>query len=158
VTVNQHEHIHASTNTSPSEATTHKETVVKEEITPKQLRSFGLMVGGIFAAIAVWPLMIRDEEARWWALIFAAFLILPAAVFPAALAWPYKGWMWIGYVVGWINTRIILGFIFYFIVTPIGIFRRWIGKDPMGRKLRADFDSYRILRKPRPASHLKQQY
>jgi hypothetical protein len=146
---------------NPSEAATlnyHKETVVKEEIAPKQLRSFGLMVGGIFAAIAVWPLMIRGEEARWWGLILAAFLILPAAIFPAALAWPYKGWMWIGHVLGWINTRIILGFIFYFIVTPIGIFRRWIGKDPMGRKLGADLDSYRILVKPRPASHLKQQY
>jgi hypothetical protein len=132
--------------------------VVKEGITPKELRSFGLIVGGIFAAIALWPLIVHGENPRWWALVLSLCLIVPAAVFPACLAWPYKGWMWVGHVLGWINTRIILGFIFYFVVTPIGIFRRWLGKDPMGRKLRADLDSYRILRKPRPPSHLTRQY
>ena len=63
-----------------------------------------------------------------------------------------------GHVLGWINTRIILGVIFYFIVTPIGIVRRWLGKDPMGRQLRPDLASYRINRQPRPASHLTKQY
>jgi hypothetical protein len=131
---------------------------VKDGITSKQLRSFGFMVGGIFAAIGVWPLILRGEDPRWWALILAAFLIPPAAICPAVLAWPYKGWMWIGHVLGWINTRIILGFVFYFIITPIGILRRCLGKDPMGQKIRADFDSYRILRNPRAPSHLRRQY
>jgi Saxitoxin biosynthesis operon protein SxtJ len=131
---------------------------VKEDITSKQLRSFGFMVGGIFAAIGGWPLVFRAEDPRWWALVLAAFLIVPAAISPAVLAWPHKGWMWIGHVLGWINTRIILGFVFYLIVTPTGLFRRWLGKDPMGRKLRPDLDSYRVTREPRPASHLKKQF
>ena len=41
---------------------------------------------------------------------------------------------------------------------PIGIVRRWLGKDPMGRHLRPDLASYRINRQPRPASHLTKQY
>jgi Saxitoxin biosynthesis operon protein SxtJ len=128
------------------------------EITNKQLRSFGFTVGGIFALIAFWPLILRGEDLRWWALVVAVCLVVPAVVFPRSLVWIYKGWMAVGHVMGWINTRIILGMVFYVIVTPIGIFRRWLGKDPMGRKLRPDLDSYRITRKPRPASHLTKQY
>lgn len=135
-----------------------RESVVKQEIPHNQLRSFGFIVGGIFGAISLWPVIFRGADPRLWAMAIAVCLIVPAAAFPASLAWPYKGWMWIGHVLGWINTRIILGFIFYFIVTPIGILRRWLGKDPMGRKLRADLDSYRIPRKPRPPSHLMRQY
>lgn len=127
-------------------------------VTKQQLRSFGFIVGGIFAAIALWPLVIRGDEPRWWAVAAAVLLIVPAVVYPRSLAWIYTGWMALGFVLGWINTRIILGFIFYFIVTPIGLFRRWLGKDPMGRRLRPDLDSYRVTRKPRAASHLKRQY
>jgi len=131
---------------------------MRNETTPKQLRSFGFLVGGIFAVIGVWPFIVRGEDPRWWALILAAFLIFPAAIFPLALAWPHKGWMWLGHILGWINTRIILGVVFYLIVTPTGLIRRWLGKDPMGRKLRPDADSYRVTREPRPASHLKKQF
>jgi hypothetical protein len=131
---------------------------MKEQIPAKQLRSFGLIVGSVFAAVAVWPFLIRGAQPRLWALVIAACLITPAAVFPASLTWPYKGWMALGHVLGWINTRIILGLIFYLIVTPIGVIRHWLGKDPMGRRLRPDLDTYRIIRTRRPASHLTKQY
>jgi hypothetical protein len=131
---------------------------MKEEITSKKLRSFGLTVGGVFALIASWPAIARHDEPRWWIAAVAAFFLLPALIFPKSLLWVHKGWMAFGHVMGWINTRIILGAIFYVIVTPIGILRSWMGKDPMGRKLRPDLDTYRIVRKPRPASHLTKQY
>ena len=131
---------------------------MQNETNTKQLRSFGLTVGAIFALIALWPLVIHNEGARWWSLIIAVVLILPALVYPKSLFWIHKGWMVLGHVVGWINTRIILGVVFYVIVTPIGVVRRWLGKDPMGRQLRPDLDSYRVVRKPRPASHLHRQY
>jgi hypothetical protein len=131
---------------------------MREEITTNKLRSFGLTVGGIFALIAFWPVVWRNEEPRWWIAAVAVFFILPALVFPKSLLWVHKGWMAVGHVMGWINTRIILGAVFYIIVTPIGILRSWMGKDPMGRKLRPDLDTYRIVRKPRPASHLTKQY
>jgi hypothetical protein len=131
---------------------------VKDEITNKQLRSFGFTVGGIFALIGFWPLVFRGEDPRWWAMVVAGCLLVPAVVFPKSLVWVYKGWMAVGHVMGWINTRIILGVVFYVIVTPIGIIRRWLGKDPMGRQLSPDLDSYRVIRKPRPASHLTKQY
>jgi saxitoxin biosynthesis operon SxtJ-like protein len=131
---------------------------MQDEITTKQLRFFGLTVGGIFAGIGVWPLLIYSAEPRWWSFIIAAALLLPAGIYPQSLFWPYKGWMMLGHVLGWINTRIILGAVFYFVVTPTGIIRHWLGKDSMGQQLRPDLDSYRIDRKPRPASHLTKQY
>ena len=112
------------------------------EITTKQLRSFGLTVGGVFAGIGLWPLVIHFAEPRWWSLIVAAILVLPAVIYPQSLFWPHKGWMLVGHVLGFINTRIILGLVFYVVVTPIGIIRRMLGKDPMGRQLSPELDSY----------------
>jgi hypothetical protein len=131
---------------------------MKNEITTKQLRSFGLTVGGIFAFIGFWPAVYHGVNPRWWAAVVAVLLVVPALVFPTSLFWIHKGWMFVGHVLGWINTRIILGIVFYIIVTPIGIVRRWLGKDPMGRQLRPELDSYRVPRKARPAAHLKRQY
>ena len=66
---------------------------MKDEITRKQLRSFGFTVGGIFALIALWPLIIRVEDPRWWAVVVAACLVVPAAVFPRSLRGLTKaGW------------------------------------------------------------------
>jgi hypothetical protein len=131
---------------------------MRNSVDKKQLRSFGFIVGAVFGAIGLWPALTSGTGPRWWAIVIASGLIIPAALFPASLAHPYKGWMWVGHVLGWINTRVILGFIFYFVVTPIGIFRRSIGKDPMGRKLRPDLQTYRVSCRPRSASHLTRQY
>jgi hypothetical protein len=130
---------------------------MQNQITKKQLRSFGLLVGAIFAGIGLWP-VIFSREPRWWALILAVGLIVPAAVYPRSLFWIYKGWMAVGQVLGHINTRIILGLIFYVIVTPIGFVRRLLGKDPMGRQIRNDLDTYRTAKKARSPSHLMRQY
>jgi len=131
---------------------------MQNDIAIKQLRSFGLTVGGIFALIGFWPFFFTGLGPRTWAVVLAACLLTPALTLPKILFWPYKGWMMIGHVLGWINTRIILGIVFYGIVTPIGVVRRWLGKDPMGRRLGSGLDTYRINRKPRPASHLIRQY
>jgi hypothetical protein len=130
---------------------------VQNKVDNKPLRSFGLIVGAVFAGIGVWPLVVRFAEPRWWSLIVAAALALPALIYPRSLYWPHKGWMYVGHVLGWINTRIILGAVFYLIVTPIGVVRRLLGKDPMGTK-KVNVESYRILRKARAAAHLKRQY
>lgn len=124
----------------------------------KELRSFGLTVGGIFAFIGFWPAIYHGVDPRWWAVGAAMLLLVPAVIWPAGLFWVHKGWMAFGHALGWINTRIILGVVFYMVITPIGTLRSWLGKDPMGRQLRPDLDSYRVMRKPRPVTHLTKQY
>ena len=127
-------------------------------VTNKDLRSFGLTVGGIFGVIGLWPLVFRSQDPREWALYLAVALILPALVIPLVLKWPYRCWMAIGYVLGWVNTRILMGVVFVLIVTPMGFIRRNLGQDPMHRKFDREAGSYRVKRVPRPASHMTHQF
>jgi hypothetical protein len=131
---------------------------METQSTNKELRSFGLLVGGIFAVIGFWPMLLRGDDVRAWALVLAALLIGPAAVFPAILRPVHKVWMKLGHILGWINTRIILGAIFFGVVTPMGLIRRLFRKDSMGRRTQTDVDSYRLPRSARPASHMTKQY
>lgn len=128
------------------------------ETESKQLRSFGMIVGGIFAAIGVWPALFRGEDLRLWAVVLAGLLIGPALVWPKSLEPFYKVWMAIGHVLGWINTRIILGVVFYGLITPFGIVRRLWGRDSLHRNLEQELDTYRVKREPRPSSHFTHQF
>jgi Saxitoxin biosynthesis operon protein SxtJ len=131
---------------------------MQHEVTPKQLRSFGLLVGGIFALIGLWPLIWRGEGLRLWAMIATAILLLPAVVYPMSLKLIYRGWMAAGEVLGWINTRIILSIIFYGVFTPVAVVMRMRGKDPMRRGWDPNLESYREVREPRPGSHMQHQF
>ena len=86
---------------------------MQTEITTKQLRSFGFTVGGVFALIGFWPVVIYGLAPRWWSVVVAAVLVLPALIYPKSLFWIYKGWMAVGAVLGLINTPIIFGVVFY---------------------------------------------
>lgn len=128
------------------------------EATPKQLRFFGLLVGGVFSIIGAWPLASRREDPRTWALTVAVLLILPALVYPKSLIWPYRVWMAIGHVLAYINTRIILGIIFYLLFFPVGFVMRLFGWDPLRRRKEQESDTYRLVREPRPGDHMKHQF
>ena len=131
---------------------------MQTEVTRKDLRSFGLIVGGVFSVIGLWPVIRRGGDYRVWALALSALLIGPALVFPALLKPLHTVWMKLGEILAWINTRIILGAIFFAVVTPMGLFRRMIGKDSMGRQRSSDAESYRVPRNARSASHMTRQY
>lgn len=125
----------------------------------KLIRSFGLIVGGIFLLIGLWPLAVRAEAARLWAVGIAAGLLLPAVLFPTVLTPIYRVWMTIGDTLGWINTRIILTLVFYGLFTPIGVIRRvLLKKDPLHLSFEPEAETYRMVRQPRPHSHVERQF
>jgi uncharacterized membrane protein HdeD (DUF308 family) len=124
----------------------------------KDLRQFGLLVGGVFAVIGLWPLVFRGESLRLWAMILGSLLIVLGAVAPQSLKQVHRGWMKVGHVLGTINTRIILGIIYYLLITPMGLVMRLMGKDPMHRVLTQGTDTYRVLRAPRPRHHMRNQF
>jgi Saxitoxin biosynthesis operon protein SxtJ len=125
---------------------------------PNQLRSFGLIVGGVFSLLGVWPALVHGRPLRAWALGLGGLLIVPALVYPALLRGPHRVWMAAGGLLGWINSRIILSIFFYVILTPVGVFLRLLGKDPMRRRYDPKAGSYRQTREPRPASHMWHQF
>jgi len=124
----------------------------------KQLRSFGLIVGGIFALIGIWPIMWRGQPPRLWSLILGGLLMGLALIWPRSLTQVYRLWMTVGEVLGWLNTRIILGVLFYTLFTPMGLFMRLRGKDPMRRTLAPEVESYRVVRQPRSSAHMMHQF
>ena len=124
----------------------------------KQLRSFGLIVGGIFLLIGVWPLLRYGRDIRMWTFAPGVLLGLSALVAPAGLRYPYRIWMLLGLGLGWVNTRIILSVAFYLVFTPVSIIMRLIKRDAMQRKFDPDADTYRVVRSPRAASHVKHQF
>jgi hypothetical protein len=131
---------------------------MQRHATSKQLRAFGLIVGGMFVAIGVWPILWRGEELRLWACGLAVVLGLPALFSPGLLHPVYRVWMVMGEVLGQINTTIILGVMFYGLFTPIRVVMRLRGKDPMCRRFEPDLETYRVVRQARPSSHMMRQF
>jgi hypothetical protein len=126
--------------------------------TATELRQFGTLVGGVFGVIGLWPLVFRSESPRLWAMILGGLLIALGTIVPMSLKQVHGGWMKIGHVLGVINTRIILGVIYYLLITPMGLVMRLMGKDPMRRTLTQETGTYRIVRTPRPRQHMRHQF
>jgi len=123
-----------------------------------QFRSFGLMVGGIFAIIGAWPLLVRGEGMRTWALCLAGVMLASALLFPSILSPVYRAWMWLGAILGWFNTRVILAIGYFLVFTPIGWLMSLMGKDPLRLKFDPTERTYRVLRDSRPGMHMERQF
>ena len=126
--------------------------------TRKELRQFGLLVGAIFTVIGLWPLVFRGEPLRLWAVGVGGLLIACGGAVPSVLAPIHTGWMWVGHILGWINTRILLSIVFYALLTPMGLVFRLMGKDTMRQAFAESSTTYRVVRSPRPHSHMKYQF
>ena len=67
-------------------------------------------------------------------------------------------WMLLGDGLGWVNTRIVLGVIFFGVITPTGVMFRLLGRDPMRRTFDPSLTTYRVLQVPRPGTHMHRQF
>lgn len=110
---------------------------------PKQHRSygvernFGLLVGAVFAALGAWWLIRgKFHVVAPCFLTLGGLLVLFGAFYPRALVVPNRMWMKLAEALSFVMTRVILGLVFFLMVTPIGLFRRMIGGDPLHRRAR----------------------
>jgi len=94
----------------------------------RELRDFGLITGGLFGAIfgLLLPLLHR-QTMPWWPWVLTSVLALAALIRPALLHYFYLAWGALGKVLGWINTRVTLGLLFYVVMTPMGLMARMLG-------------------------------
>ena len=115
----------------------------------KQLRQFGLMVGGVLALIGLWKLYQgKHETARLILWSVGGALMVTGAVVPKLLTPVYWIWMKLAHLLGWVNTRLLLGIIFFVIITPMAIVMRIFGRDALNQKIDKDANSYWIPRSP----------
>ena len=120
----------------------------KVSATTKELREFGLLFGVIlvllFGLLLPWIFAKPFPLWPWWVLAVTATL---AVLYPSGLKPFYKLWMLFGGIMGWINTRLILGIVFYLIFVPFGLVMKLFGKDPLSRKLDSKMTTYRVTNK-----------
>jgi len=126
----------------------------------KGLRKFGITTGVIIVVLfaAFFPWVFDAETMPIWPWIVAGILWLPALFMPNSLRPVYTVWMRIGHAIGWVNTRIILGLVFYIVVLPMGLIMRMFGKDPMARKYDKAASSYRVKTVSEPKDRLEKPY
>lgn len=105
-------------------------------------REFGLIVGGVLVLLSLWWLYRgKFTHVSPITMPIGGALILLGLLFPQALIWPNRAWMALAEALSFVTTRIILAFIFFGIVTPIGLVKRLFGWDPLYRRAAAT-DSY----------------
>jgi Saxitoxin biosynthesis operon protein SxtJ len=124
------------------------------------LRKFGLTTGAIIVVLFAlfFPWVFDVGRIPMWPWIIAGALWLPALLVPTALRPIYTTWMKIGHGIGWVNTRIILGVLFYVLVLPMGVVMRLVGNDPMARKRDDAAVSYRKQSVSEPKERLEKPY
>ena len=127
-------------------------------VSPKELRSFGLTIGGIFMVVGFWPLVVRSHSPWVWALSVAGIILGLAVFVPGSLGPIYRAWMRIGATLGWVNTRVILSLGYYVVFTPMGWIMRVAGRDPMRRKFDPGTFTYRVTKSTRPGGHMQRQF
>ena len=98
-------------------------------------REFGLIVGGLFVLLSLWWLYRgKFLVAAQVALPLGAVLVLLGITYPRALVLANRGWMKFAEGLSLVSTRIILAFVFFGVLTPIGIIKRAMGWDPLRRR------------------------
>ena len=120
---------------------------MKSEVSPKQLKEFGLLVGLGFPTIIGFILpVITGHKFREWTIFIGFFLLVLSFLRPNLLFYPYKAWMSLGHYLGWINSRIILGMIFLLVVIPISFIMKLFNYDPL-KKRKIDVVTYKEIKK-----------
>ena len=118
-------------------------------------RSFGVVFFILFVLIALYPLLKGNDLRIWSLLISFVFLIL--GVINSRILTPLnKLWFKFGLLLGKIVSPIIMGIIFFIIVTPIGVIMRLLNKDLL--KLKYNQQNSYWIKKTGPKSKMKNQF
>ena len=126
-----------------------------EDIKISSNRSFGIVFFIFFLIIAIYPL-INNADLRIWSLVISIIFLILGLINSKFLTPLNKLWFKFGLLLGRLISPIIMGIIFFFVVTPIGLLLRIFGKDVLNLK-KNNAKSYWI-KKNGPISKMKNQF
>lgn len=98
-------------------------------------RGFGLVFAAVFCLVGLWPLL-GGGPVRAWALAASAVFGALGWLRPALLAAPNRAWMRLAMAMQRVVTPVVLGLVFFAVLTPVAVLMRLAGKRPL--RLRAD--------------------
>ena len=129
------------------------------DIDPKGLRQFAFTMGIIISLLfgLILP-FIFDYSLPKWPWIVALVFVIWGLVAPKTIKPIYQIWMRFGLIMSKITTPIILGILFFLIMTPMGIVMRMFRHDPMARKFDKTKDTYRVMRDQSINSDIEKPY
>ncbi len=128
-------------------AGTHERLSEDEVVKGSSDRSFGLVFTAVFTLIGLWPLL-SGEGVRWWSLAVALIFAALAIARPSALAPLNRLWTRFGLMLNRIVSPLVMGLLFYLIITPFALIMRAVGKDPLRLEFDPGAESYWIEREP----------
>ncbi len=118
-------------------------------------RSFGIVFFIVFLIISLFP-VLKGNDVRIWSLIISLIFLVLGLMNSNILSPLNKLWFKFGLLLGNFISPIIMGFVFFLVVTPIGLFMRLLGKDLLNLKTK-NVKSYWI-EKTGPKSKMKNQF
>ena len=119
-------------------------------------RSFGLLFFVVFLIVSLWPLTHEGSIRIWSVIISAVFLIL--GLINSKLLTPLNLlWFKFGMILGAIVSPIVMGIVFFLVVTPIGLALSIMGKDLLNKKYNKKKETYWIKRET-PIGTMKRQF
>ena len=128
---------------------------MEQQIKVSSNKSFGIVFFIVFLIIALYP-MIKDGDIRLWSLILSLIFLILGLINSIILTPLNRLWFKFGIFLGKIVSPIILGIIFFLVVTPTGLLLRLLGKDVINLKYNNN-NSYWI-KKTGPKSKMKDQF
>ena len=126
-----------------------------DEIKIGSNRSFGIVFCIVFLLVSIYPL-INGENIRYWSLIISLIFLILGFLNSKALTPLNKIWFKFGIFLGRIISPLIMGIIFFFVVTPTGLLMKILKKDLLNLKFNRN-KSYWID-KTEPKSKMKNQF
>lgn len=126
---------------------THEDFSRTHDVKASSNRSFGWVFTVVFLVVSLWPLL-SGGALRWWSLIVAVIVLLVTLFAPALLALPNRMWMRFGLLLHRIISPVVLAFLFYVVVTPMGLLMRMFGKDNLRLRGGNGNGTYWIKRDP----------
>ena len=108
---------------------------MRENISKKKLREFGYIIAFGFPIIIGWIIpAISGHLFRSWTLWIGFSSLFVGIMQPNLLFYPYVAWMKLGYILGWVNSKIILGLVYLLVLLPIALIMKIFGYDPLKEK------------------------
>ena len=118
-------------------------------------RSFGIVFFIVFLLIAIYPLL-SGESVRLWSLAIATIFFILGIINSSLLSPLNKIWFKFGLLLGRFISPLVMGLIFFLVVTPIALFMKLLKKDLLNLKFNKD-NTYWIV-KSGPKSKMKNQF
>ena len=108
-----------------------------------QLRNFGYLIGIFFPLLIglIFP-YLTGHDFRIWTLFIGIPILILGIISPNILKYPYKVWIQLGAILGWLNSSIILGLVFILILQPMAFIMKLFGYDPLKLKEK-NLESYK---------------